>query len=149
MVNNEIRDKQNQVVEDYAKTEPITYSQFVSWVQHFSDEEFMIKQGEAIAQLDEDLFTKERINHLSFDDEIPEELTGEKYLQIYKKIWATIRHDLWKDIQARKKELRVQELPEEEFNKLYNTSHDNFETIRTETYSKIMDDPDITMPNAR
>ncbi len=149
MVNNEIRDKQNQVVEDYAKTEPITYSQFVSWVQHFSDEEFMIKQGEAIAQLDEDLFTRERINHLSFEDEIPEELTAEKYLQIYKKIWATIRHDLWKDIQARKKELRVQELPEEEFNKLYNACHDNFETIRTETYAKIMDDPDITMANAR
>ncbi len=149
MVNNEIRDKQNQVVEDYAKTEPITYSQFVSWVQHFSDEEFMIKQGEAIAQLDEDLFTRERINHLSFEDEIPEELTAEKYLQIYKKIWATIRHDLWKDIQARKKELRVQELPEEEFNKLYNACHDNFETIRTETYAKILDDPDITMANAR
>ena len=31
----------------------------------------------------------------------------EMYLRLYRKIWATIRHDLWKEIQAKKKELRV------------------------------------------
>ena len=41
------------------------------------------------------------------------------------------------------------DLPDEEFNKLYNCSHANFENIRVEIYSKIMDDPEISQENAR
>ena len=50
-------------------------------------------------KLDSDLFERQRIEHLSFEDEIPEELTAEKYLLMYRKIWSILRHDLWKDIQ--------------------------------------------------
>ena len=94
LVNNEIKDKQAQVIDDFCfachpKThsdasghakEPITFGQFISWVEKYADEDFMTKQAENIAQLDSDLFEKQRISHLSFEDEIPEELTAEKYL---------------------------------------------------------------------
>ena len=102
MVNSEIRDKQEQVLEDYndrCKDEGgITFAQFEQWVEHFADEDFIVKQSEAMLKLDDDLFKRQRIEHLSFEDEIPEELTAEKYLLMYKKVWAVIRHDLYKEI---------------------------------------------------
>lgn len=81
-------------------------------------------------QLDDDLFVRQRIQDLSFISDIPDDLTAEKYLLMYKKIWSIVRHDLWKEIQAKKKELRVQDLPVEEFNTLYNDTHKRFEQIR-------------------
>ena len=94
-------------------------------------------------KLDADLFVRGRIEHLSFENEIPEELTGDKYLIMYKKIWAIIRHDLWKDIMAKKKELRCKTLPEAEFDQLYEEKHRLFENIRVEVYAMIMDEPSI------
>ena len=70
-------------------------------------------------------------------------MTAEKYLIMYKKIWSIIRHDLWKDIMAKKKELRCETLPEAEFNKLYEEGHRNFENVRVEVYAMIMDEPSI------
>ena len=118
-------------------------SQFELWVEHFENEDFIVKQAEAMQKLDDDLFKKQRVEHLSFEDEIPEELTAEKYLLMYKKIWAIIRHDLYKDIVARKKELRVSDLPPEEFNKLYEATHRRFEHVRQDVYCLIMGEDDI------
>ena len=59
----------------------------------------MVDNRDIMEKLDSDLFERQRIEHLSFEDEIPEELTAEKYLLMYKKIWSILRHDLWKDIQ--------------------------------------------------
>ena len=56
------------------------------------------------------MFINQRIEHLSYEQEIPAELTADKYLMMYKKIWATIRHDLYMEIQLKKKELRKVEL---------------------------------------
>jgi len=36
---------------------------------------------------------------LTFENDLPEKLTKELYIQVYRKIWATIRHDLWEEIQ--------------------------------------------------
>ena len=41
---------------------------------------------------------RQRIQSLSFIGDIPEDLTAEKYLVMYKKIWSIIRHDMWKEI---------------------------------------------------
>ena len=59
----------------------------------------MVDNRDIMEKLDSDLFERQRIEHLSFEDEIPEELTAEKYLLMYRKIWSILRHDLWKDIQ--------------------------------------------------
>ena len=37
-------------------------------------------------------------------------MTAEAYLMIYKKIWATIRHDIWSAIEAKKKAERRDKL---------------------------------------
>jgi hypothetical protein len=111
LVSREIQDKQTQVVEDFCfschpnghdertaghKQESINMSQFESWVEKFADEPFMTKQRDQMEKLNVDLFERQRIEHLSFEEDIPESLTAEKYLQMYKKIWAIMRHDLWK-----------------------------------------------------
>jgi len=69
------------------------------WAEHFYDEPFMVKNRDVMEKLDSDLFERQRIEHLSFEDEIPEELTAEKYLLMYKKIWSILRHDLFIMIQ--------------------------------------------------
>ena len=81
-------------------------------------------------RLHNDLFTRQRIDHITFEDDTPEDLTADKYLIMFKKIWAVVRHDLYKEVQKRKKEMRVLELDEKEFDKLYNAVHGRFETIR-------------------
>lgn len=100
-------------------------------------------------KLESDLILKEHITELSYEHELPEKLTAEMYLQMYKKIWATVRHDLWKEIQAKKKELRLNELSEKQFYELYEEVYARFEAIRSEIYSKYMDDPEVEQEKAR
>ena len=69
------------------------------WAEHFYEEQFMVNNRDAMEKLDSDLFERQRIEHLSFENEIPEELTAEKYLLMYKKIWSILRHDLFNLIQ--------------------------------------------------
>ena len=125
--------------------------EFESWMEMFENEPFVEKQRQDIAQLHEDLFVNQRISSISFADDIPEELTAQKYLLMYKKIWATLRHDIYEEVKVRAKELRVahDQLEETEFNKIYEKVFKNFEKVRQETYSKILDDPEITQPKAR
>ena len=118
--------------------EKINARQFEAWVEKFRDAPFMQKQAELIERLDGDLFVRQKIEHLSFEDDIPEELTADKYLLMYKKIWAIIRHDLYKAIQLKKKELRVNDLPSVEFDKLYEETHKKFEEVRVDVYHLIM-----------
>lgn len=90
------------MLEDYG----ITVGQFELWKENFDDLPFMVRDRDTMEKLDNDLFERQRIEHLSFEDEIPDDLTAEKYLLMYKKIWAVIRHDLWKEIEQRKKDLQ-------------------------------------------
>ncbi len=151
LVNNEIKDKQEQVFEDFCTTNDIkmSYGQFEEWVEKYYEEDFMVKQRKELEQLDNDMSVKQRIQSLSFIEDIPEDLTADKYLVMYKKIWSIVRHDLWKEIQAKKKVLRVQDLPIDEFNTLYNETHKRFEQIRQEVYALIMGDEQITPELAR
>lgn len=81
---------------------------------------------------------RQRIEHLTFQDDLPSDLTADKYLMMYKKIWSVIRHDLYMAIVDKKKELRVQELDDKEFDKLYNAIHKKFEITRAGVYYQIM-----------
>ena len=67
---------------------------------------------------------------------------------IYKKIWATIRHDIWKELEDQKKSLRKDKLSKEEIYATSDGIHDKFESIRQEIYIKIIDD-DVTAVQAR
>ena len=76
-------------------------------------------------------------------------MTAEKYLSMYKKIWATIRHDMWKEIEDKKKAERVESLSKQQIAKIHHDVHENFEAIRTEIYAKVMEDENITQKNAK
>ena len=62
------------------------------------------------------------------------------YIKIYRKIWATIRHDLWVSIQEEKKKENTEHLSPEKFSKLYSEVHSTFETVRMEIYSMMMNE---------
>ena len=55
-----------------------------------------------IQQIEIDFLEKQRIDQITFGDALPEEMTAEKYLLMYKMIWASIRHDMWKAIEKKK-----------------------------------------------
>ena len=67
----------------------------MAWVGQYDDEDFVVKFREHVAKVDQDLFERQRITSIDFLDEFPEELDDSKYLLMYKKIWATLRHDLY------------------------------------------------------
>ena len=69
MINKEMKDKTEQVVEDYG----ITLRQFEAWNEKFEDLPFLEKQREMMAKLDEDVFVNESISHLNYEDDIPED----------------------------------------------------------------------------
>jgi hypothetical protein len=83
---------------------------------------------------------------MSFD--LPEKLDKQMYIKMYRKIWATIRHDLWARIQQEKKTLNTSNLPVDVFNKLYTEVHGTFETVRMEIYNKLMGE-DVERHQAR
>ena len=71
------------------------------------------------------------MDHIDFRAELPETLDRETYLKLYRRIWATIRHDLFKAIKAEKAEGAI---AQERFEKLYEAVLDRFDEIRSQLY---------------
>ena len=77
-------------------------------------------------------------------------MNGEMYIRIYRKIWATIRHELYLLIEAKKAEIKCNgNLPKLEFGKCYNDAHDRFEAIRLDVYELLMGVKVSGQPEAR
>ena len=60
------------------------------------------------------------------------------YIATFTKIWATIRHDMWKQIKEAKKRLRVEKLEDKDFAVIYQEVHNQFESVRTDIYELLM-----------
>ena len=74
-------------------------------MKHFSNADFIRAQEEKFEQMEADLLAQRSFAKVSFeDDEISPELTPEKYLGLFKLIYATIRIDLWLNVTEYKKE---------------------------------------------
>ena len=58
---------------------------------------------------------------IDYSDEMPAKMSKEIYVHIYRRVWATIRHDIYKDLLARKKDNGGKELTEDEFAEIYET----------------------------
>ena len=107
----EIIDKVRQTLGD----KKISVSQFEKWKDHFMSQAYFIEdQRQKFENLEKEFYENEHITQLTFADEIPEEMTAAKYLLMYKKIWATIRHDMWKALEEKKKEERVTRLKKDQ-----------------------------------
>jgi len=51
-----------------------------------------------LEKLHAQVFVDQFLKHISFVEEIPDNMTAEMYIRIYRKIWATIRHELYEEI---------------------------------------------------
>ena len=97
---------------DHEKEGINAYMQFLSWAKHFSNADFIRAQEEKFEQMEADLLAQRSFAKVSFeDDEISLELTPEKYLGLFKLIYATIRIDLWLNVTEYKKEAGQDNLP--------------------------------------
>lgn len=68
-------------------------------------------------------------------------MTAEMYIRIYRKIWATIRHELHEAIKQKKKDTGCNgELPPQDFAECYNNSHKKFEEVRRDIYELLMEE---------
>lgn len=70
-------------------------------------------------------------------------MDSKMYVSMYKKVWATIRHIMYNKIMERKTELGLGEndsLPPNEFIKIQNDTHEDFESVRNDIWELMMDE---------
>lgn len=71
------------------------------------------------------------------------------YVATFRKIWATIRHDIFDSCSKKKKELGVAILEVKDFNEICNAVHAQFEAIRADIYCLMLDKSDCKPGEAR
>ena len=59
---------------------------------------------------------------------------------IYRKVWASLRHDLYLEIQSVKNETHKLEISEKQFNELWEEIFLRFDIVRADVYNMMMDD---------
>ena len=70
----------------------------------------------SMKNLKEELFVHQHIEHIDYEEFLDEhEFTKEKYMQVYEKIWASLRHDVWKECKRYCKTDRVSKVSSERF----------------------------------
>jgi hypothetical protein len=127
------------------KLDDLTKERFGEWVTYFASDPVVKEQAETIQSLHEDVFKRQEIKHIDYQNDIPKEFTKELYIKTFRKIWAAIRHDIYVEIKA----LNGKALNEEIFAKIYNEVHERFERIRTDIYCLMMDLEDLPEGKAR
>ena len=119
--------------------EELTVPLFEKWVDFYKNEKEVKQDAESLKKLHEDVFVRMHVDHIDYSDKIPEKFTKELYIATFQKIWATVRHDMYTEIQKAKKENRVEVLEEPDFVKIYNEIHQRFEEIRGDIYELMLD----------
>ena len=104
----------------------------------YANEPFVKENNAKFKVLKEDVFERKKVEHISYESELGD-FTKEKYIAVYEKIWATIRHEMWNEIQKFKKIDRVEVVSSERFNKIYEEVHSRFEPIRADVFEIVMD----------
>ena len=89
----------------------LTVEAFYKWTEHFKDNEEIKKLANAEKKLHDDVFVRFKVDEIAF--ELPEKLDRQMYMKIYRKIWATIRHDFWLRIQEEKKKRNTVHISED------------------------------------
>ena len=59
---------------------------------------------------------------------------------VYRKIWASLRHDLYLEIQSVKNETHKLEISQEHCDELWEEVFMRFDSVRTDVYNMMMDD---------
>ena len=142
MIEQEMDHKTGEVVKYQQKEdlcmEDLTVATLEAWIAYYKDTKEVKDQVASITKLHHDVFERQQVDHIDYSDEIPKEFTKEMYIATFTKIWATIRHDMWKQIQEAKKRLRVEKLEDKDFAVIYQEVHNQFESVRTDIYELLM-----------
>jgi hypothetical protein len=112
-----------------------------SWVEKYAKDSEIRGMSDNLDKLHVQVFTDQFLKHIDFNDGLPEKMTGEMYIRIYRKIWATIRHELYEAVKQKKKDTGCNgELPPQDFAECYNNSHKKFEEVRRDIYELLMEE---------
>ena len=72
--------------------------EFTAWINLYGNEKFVKDMKSSMKNIKEDLFVRQHIEHIDYEEFLEEhEFTKERYMQVYEKIWASLRHDVWKE----------------------------------------------------
>ena len=91
----------------------------------YENTDYVREQRSTITKMHREMFNESggdpQLTHVDFTDDLPEGLTKDTYIEVYSKIWAAIRFNLYKECLEARKELPEGEsnLSEETFSKLY------------------------------
>ena len=68
-----------------------------------------------------DLVDKAKLKRIDIDfsQELPPQIDVEITLKIYSTLFKTLRHELWKRVQNEKSKLKVEELPIDDFGRIF------------------------------
>jgi hypothetical protein len=84
---------------DIITREGLTYNALEDWKDHFKADPKLTALSKELTSIHDDVFKRQKISHFDFEKELEDAgLTKELYIQIYRKIWASLRHDLWVEI---------------------------------------------------
>lgn len=136
--------------EKHAKSDgELSEELLTQWIRYFANDAEVTKINKSIKKLHEDVFKRFKVEQIDYAADLPAKMTKEMYIQIYRKIWASIRHDLYKAIMAKQKEMRTTNLPEKVFLELYDKESANFEKVRLQVYELMMDEVDVSQETAK
>ena len=142
----EKNDKFKQVVEHYPgfSTEIVNH-----WITKNLNNPTIKKQISELDKLYDDVYVHQRITDLGYQSEIPERMTRERYIRIYRKIFATLRHDLYvKLMDFKRKQPGIQEIPEQLFDQLWGETWKTFEDARVDIFNLMMEKKGIPYQKA-
>ena len=80
-----------------------------------------------------------KVTNIPFSDNLPERLTRERYIRIYRKIFATLRHDQFVKVKEYLSSNRgVMKCPEDKWNDMWAETWGTFEKVREDIYNLMM-----------
>ena len=72
-----------------------TLEHVTKFIKDNSNDPIIKSYQQKLEQLKQNVFNKMLITDLGYSKEIPPKMTKEVYIQIYRKIFATLRHDMY------------------------------------------------------
>jgi len=134
-----IEAKTKQVLDSYTD-EKYNEEMLRNWMGHFAGDSQVKQISDNTVKIEKDVFEKIKLEEITFQEKLPEKLTKEMYVQIYRKIYAAIRHDLYMRIKDEQKEKKKMNISEEDFSRLYNETYKKFNDVRMDIMDLMLDE---------
>ena len=99
--NEELNQKSDEIIE-YHRSFGLKISNLDSlmvndWIEYYENDPYVVAHKEHLSNLRDKVFKEQKLNQIDYSADLPEKFTKDMYIAIYKKIWATIRYEIWKE----------------------------------------------------